>query len=83
MIDAVAAVLAGIRGAKSQAKVSMRAELARAEVRGPAELVGAAEQVADDLRKAGKVTGDLVFTVDNEATTISVEAHLAEAVATD
>ncbi|MDP3892682.1 valine--tRNA ligase [Nocardioides sp.] len=81
MIDAVAAALGGLRGAKSQAKASMRAQLSRAEVRGPAEMVAAAEQVADDLRKAGKVTGDLVFTVDDTATTITVEAQLAETAA--
>ncbi|WP_122816971.1 valine--tRNA ligase [Nocardioides pantholopis] len=76
-VDAVAAALAGIRGAKSQAKVSMRAELSRVEVRGPERLVRAAETAAEDLRKTGRVVGDLVFTVDEAATEIAVDAELA------
>ena len=50
MVDAVAAALIGIRGAKSAAKVSMRAELSRVEITGPEALVRAAEQAAGDLR---------------------------------
>ena len=72
----VYAALMGLRGAKSNAKVSMRAELARAEVRGPEALVRAAEKAADDLRKTGKVTGDLVFTVDDAATELTATACL-------
>ena len=49
MLDAVAAALTGIRGAKSTAKVSMRAELSRVEIRGPEAMVGAAELAARDL----------------------------------
>ena len=75
-IDAVAAALVGIRGAKSQAKVSMRAELSRVEISGPAALVTAAELAADDLRATGKIIGELVFTAD-ESTEISVAAELA------
>ena len=77
MLDAVAAALAGIRGAKSQAKVSMRAELARVEVSGPAGLLAAAEAAADDLRKVGKITGDLVFTEQADAPELTVAAELA------
>ncbi|HEX2893912.1 MAG TPA: valine--tRNA ligase [Marmoricola sp.] len=77
MLDAVAATLAGIRGAKSQAKVSMRAEVVRAEVSGPADLLAAAEAAADDLRKVGKVTGQLVFTEQPDATELTVAAELA------
>ena len=79
MVDAVAAALIGIRGAKSQAKVSMRAELSRVEITGPETLVRAAEQAADDLRKTGRITGDLVFTVVDDAQEIAVDAQLAEA----
>jgi valyl-tRNA synthetase len=77
ILDAVAAALAGIRGAKSQAKVSMRAEVARAEVSGPAALVAAAEAAAEDLRKVGKISGDLVFTARADATELTVVAELA------
>ena len=62
MLEAVAGTLRGIRGAKSTAKVSMRTELTRATVTGPAAAVALAEQASDDLRAAGKVTGELVFT---------------------
>ncbi len=66
VVDAVASALIGIRGAKSQAKVSMRAELGRVEVSGPSALVAAAELAAEDLRRTGKITGELVFTGSDE-----------------
>ncbi|CUR58209.1 Valyl-tRNA synthetase [metagenome] len=75
-IDAVAAALGGIRGAKSQAKVSMRHELNRVEVSGPAALVEAARLAEADLRKVGKITGDLVFTA-TEGAELTVQAELA------
>ncbi|HYG93020.1 MAG TPA: valine--tRNA ligase [Nocardioides sp.] len=78
VVDAVAAALTGIRGAKSQAKVSMRAELSRVELTGPEKLVRDAELAARDLRAAGKIIGDLVFTVDASATELSVSAELAD-----
>ncbi|MGZ4446924.1 MAG: class I tRNA ligase family protein, partial [Nocardioides sp.] len=77
MVDAVAAALVGLRGAKSQAKVSMRAELSRVEITGPETLVRAAELAAGDLRRTGKITGDLVFTVDEGADALTVAAELA------
>jgi valyl-tRNA synthetase len=76
MLDAVSAVLTGIRGAKSQAKVKMRTELSSVTVTGPAEAVELAEQAAEDLRAAGNVTGDLTFTAGGEE--ISVAATIAE-----
>ncbi len=78
MVDAVATALGGIRGAKSQAKVSMRHELSRVEISGPATLVEAARLAQDDLRKVGKVRGDLVFTA-TEATELAVTAELMPA----
>jgi valyl-tRNA synthetase len=76
VIDAVATALGGIRGAKSQAKVSMRHQLSRVEISGPEALVAAARQAEDDLRKAGKITGDLVFTT-TDAEELQVDAELA------
>lgn len=77
-IDAVAAALAGIRGAKSQAKVNMKTPLSRVEVTGPEKAVRDAESASADLVAAGKITGDLVFTVDADATELRVVAEIAE-----
>jgi valyl-tRNA synthetase len=76
VLPGVAATLAGIRGAKSQAKVSMRTELTSVTVTGPAAALALAEQAADDLRAAGKITGDLTFTA-TDATEIEVDAVVA------
>ncbi len=76
MLSAVAATLAGIRGAKSTAKVSMRTELSRAVVAGPAHAVALAERAAADLKAAGKVVGDLTFT-PTDAADITVDAEIA------
>ncbi|WP_181310413.1 valine--tRNA ligase [Nocardioides campestrisoli] len=81
-LTGVAAALAGVRGVKSKAKVGMRTELASVTVTGPAALVAGAESAADDLRKAGKITGTLDFVVDEDAQEIRVEAELAGDVAT-
>jgi valyl-tRNA synthetase len=77
ILDAVASALAGIRGAKSEAKVSMRAELSRVEITGPQALLDAAALAAEDLRKVGKISGELVFTADPGRTELTVSAELA------
>ena len=74
MLDAVAAVLTGVRGAKSQAKVKMRTPLTSVTVTGPADQLAAAEKAADDLRASGNVVGDLTFTpTDDPEITVSAE----------
>ncbi len=78
LLDAVATALGGIRGAKSKAKVGMRTEVRAAEVTGPATLVDAARAAEADLRKAGKVTGELTFTAVEGAEEITVAVQLAE-----
>ena len=77
VLDAVAAALTGIRGAKSQAKAKMRAPLSRVEITGPAALIEGARQAEDDLRSVGTVVGALVFTIDDSATDLRVTAELA------
>ena len=76
MLAAVAATLRGIRGAKSTAKVSMRTELSRATVHGPADALELAERADEDLKAAGKITGELSFVADG-ATEVTVEANVA------
>jgi valyl-tRNA synthetase len=75
MLDAAAAALAGIRGAKSVAKVSMRTEVSRAVVRGPQNRLALVEQAAGDLRAAGRISGELVFE-PGEDTALTVDVTL-------
>ncbi|MFC5264001.1 valine--tRNA ligase [Kribbella qitaiheensis] len=75
VLDAVAEVLAGIRGAKSTAQVSMKTEVSKVEVSGPADRLALAEQAEVDLRAAGRITGEIVWSPD-ESDTVSVVATL-------
>ncbi|MCW2759207.1 MAG: valS, partial [Nocardioidaceae bacterium] len=77
-LDHVAAALAGIRGAKSQAKVSMRAELARVVVTGSPAALAAVEGARDDLANAGKIVGSLDLVAGDPEAPLSVEVELAE-----
>jgi valyl-tRNA synthetase len=51
----VAAALAGVRKAKSDAKVSMRADVSSATVTAPAEQVPLVEAARGDLVDAGRI----------------------------
>jgi valyl-tRNA synthetase len=76
VLTAAAQVLSGIRGAKSNAKVSQKTEVVSATVAGPPLSIDAAQQAIDDLRAAGNVTGDFTFApADAE---LSVHAVLAD-----
>ncbi|TDW94788.1 valyl-tRNA synthetase [Kribbella pratensis] len=65
VLDAVAEVLAGIRGAKSEEKVSMKTEVSKVEVTGPAARLALAERAEPDLRAAGRITGEIVWHADD------------------
>jgi valyl-tRNA synthetase len=75
-VEHVAAALGGLRGAKSQAKVSMRTKLSRAEFSGPAVVLDAVRSAESDLRNAGKITGEVVYT-ETEDGELTVTAEIA------
>ncbi|TDO47333.1 valyl-tRNA synthetase [Kribbella sp. VKM Ac-2527] len=76
VLDAVAEVLAGIRGAKSTAQVSMKTEVSKVEVAGPATRLALAERAESDLRAAGRITGEILWSPDDTAESVSVVATL-------
>ncbi|MGL5406417.1 MAG: valine--tRNA ligase [Propionibacteriaceae bacterium] len=61
VLSAVSAALIGIRGAKSVAKVSMKAELSRCDITAPAPILAAAKLAEADLKAVGRITGDIVW----------------------
>ncbi|WP_375430536.1 valine--tRNA ligase [uncultured Friedmanniella sp.] len=75
VLAAVSAALGEIRGAKSQAKVSMRTEVEAATFSGPAATLGLLSSVEADLRAVGRITGDVRW-VEQDGP-VSVEAVLA------
>ncbi|KQT89465.1 valine--tRNA ligase [Marmoricola sp. Leaf446] len=75
-LTAVAAVLAGVRGAKSTAKVGMRTPVLHARVAGPAPALDAVRAAERDLRAVGSITGEVELV---EATgDVTVEATLGD-----
>lgn len=76
-VDAVAAVLAGVRGAKSTAKVGMRTPVEHAVVTGPAAALDAVRSAESDLRAVGSITGELEL-VASECAEITVQATLGD-----
>jgi len=75
-LDAVAAALIGIRGAKSQAKVSMRHELSAVEFTGPQALLDGVRLAEADLLRVGRVTATPTY-VASEGAELSVSATVA------
>ncbi len=69
----VAAALIAIRGAKSTAKVSMKAEVARAAFSGPAATIARLRQIEPDLRAVGRLVGDVTWTDSDTPLTADVE----------
>jgi valyl-tRNA synthetase len=77
VLDAVAAVLAGIRGAKSTAKVGMRTPVEQATITGPQGALAAIRSAESDLRAVGSITGGLELVVAEDSE-IRVDAVLGE-----
>lgn len=59
LLDELATVLNTLRGAKSEAKVSMKTEIERAQFGGTAEVLEALKGAEGDLRAVGRITGDV------------------------
>jgi valyl-tRNA synthetase len=78
ILDAAAELLAGLRGAKSGAKVSMRTEVLTAVVHGRQDRLELAGQAVDDVRAAGKVSGLLTMEIQEDRERLEVVATLAE-----
>ncbi|MCF6523641.1 valine--tRNA ligase [Streptomyces sp. JJ36] len=74
LVDVASAAIAAIRKAKSSAKVSMRAEVARVVVEAPEAVLEKVRVVSGDLRDAGKVA-EMEYRADEQAE-LSVTAEL-------
>jgi valyl-tRNA synthetase len=55
LLATVSTVLSAIRGAKSERKLSMRAELERVKISGPEPVIAQVEHAKADLRAAGRI----------------------------
>ena len=61
LLSDVSAALIQIRGAKSQASVSMKTEISLATFYGTAEALAHLQAVESDLRAVGRMTGELMW----------------------
>ncbi|HSU34818.1 MAG TPA: valine--tRNA ligase [Propionibacteriaceae bacterium] len=73
LLGDVSAALIQIRGAKSQAKASMRTEVTAATFLGPADSLARLQTVEGDLRAVGRLTGELGWTPADGPITVQVE----------
>ncbi|KGN39718.1 valine--tRNA ligase [Knoellia aerolata] len=73
MLGAVGAALATVRKSKSEAKLSMRAEVAHIVLGGPESLLDHVRAGESDLRAAGRITGSLDYVPAQTWTASDVE----------
>ena len=78
LLGDLATALAAVRGAKSQAKVSMRTEVARAEFTGAAEVLDRLKEIEPDLRAVGRLTGEIQWSAADVPLTVDVELALSD-----
>jgi valyl-tRNA synthetase len=74
LLSDVSAALIQIRGAKSQASVSMKTEISLAKFYGSAESLANLQAVEADLRAVGRITGEVMW-LETDGT-LSVEVTL-------
>ena len=75
LLTDVAAALIAIRGAKSQAKASMKAEVAAAAFSGPPAALHRLKLIESDLRAVGRLTGEVTWSEAEGP--VAVEVSLA------
>ncbi len=75
LLDDVSSALIGIRGVKSNAKVSMKTELTSATVTAPEASLERLKGAEADLRAVGRITVPITWTVGGD--TVAVSAELA------
>ena len=73
LLEDVAQALIAIRGAKSTAKVSMRAEVAKAVFHGPAAALERLKAIEPDLRAVGRIVGDVEWAEGGDHIAADVE----------
>jgi valyl-tRNA synthetase len=61
LLSDVSAALVQIRGAKSQARVSMKTEISLAKFYGAAGALAHLQAVERDLRAVGRITGEIIW----------------------
>ncbi len=77
LMATAAEALAGIRGAKSVAKVSQRTEVTAVSVRASQEALDLLVRALDDVKAAGRVVGEFELVADGATDGLQVEATLA------
>jgi valyl-tRNA synthetase len=73
LMDDIAAALVEIRGAKSQAKVSMKTEALSADFRGPSVQLERLKTIEKDLRAVGRLVGEVTWTATETPLTVTLE----------
>ncbi len=78
LLDDLAAALIGIRGAKSQAKVSMKTEATRATFAGAEDVLSRLRTAEGDLRAVGRISRPIEWLVGAGPLEVTIELKAAE-----
>ncbi len=73
LLGDVAEVLMAVRGAKSTAKVSMKTEVAAADISGPEASLARLRAVLADLKAVGRITGEVTLAGGDQPLQVSIE----------
>jgi valyl-tRNA synthetase len=76
LLTSAATALAGVRGAKSTAKVSMRTEVDQVTITGPSGELAHVATALDDVKAAGRIVGEVEL-VEKPDSDLTVAAELA------